>query len=743
MADDQFQQMAGAVAREFLGEPNKALSKQNELRFGTNGSMSVDLEKGTFFDHGEDQGGGVLWFVESQTGKAGGEAVAELRSRGFDVEDNRSPMPGGASDYDGGGRDTRGGAIYSQGTMRPVAEWDYRDADGKLLFQVVRMEDGTVNDKDGKRNKSYRQRRPDESKPGGWDWKTKGMTMVPYRLPEVIKAIAEGQTVYIVEGEKAADRLWQEGVPATTNARGAGKWTHELNPYFAGARVVVLPDIDPQSKNSKTGELLFHDNGDPKLAGQDHGHAVAGYLEDIAKDVRYVELPDVPLKGDVVDWLDGGGDIDQLYDLSDAAPRYEAQPFRSAFHAVTWGDMDLPGPEHEWLIKGILTRNELSMVAGPSKSGKSFLVLDIALAIARGIPWFGKKCIKGGVIYQAGEGATGIKKRVRAYRDAHELRTQDDLPFVLLPSRVDLYNNEDHTDQIINEILHWKKAFSVPLELIIIDTWATATPGANENDGKDVSIVLERCSRINRDTGAAVLLVHHMNADGGKVRGHTSILANLENVLIVKQIEDHHDADGRQVREAKVDKNKDGEGNQSFKFVLRGVQIGVDEDGDAVTSCVVKQPDGTGTDYQQQERPNVTDKESVLLRAIEAALRKHGTAPMYDDKLPSGVETIVDFKLVAEEYDKIAFDDVDEATETDDERTKRLTARRVAQKRAGEALMRKGIIGREKPYIWLTGKKVKGYRPTGQKMPTGGGGYQPQDDQPPPQGDWTAEDFAG
>lgn len=708
-SDDQFKQIAGEVAREFLGEPNKALSNPKEMRFGNKGSISVDLEKGTFFDHGANEGGGVLWFVEQQTGRAGREAVVELENRGFDIEDRRNaPPPHSGS---GGGS---GGS--SEPKMRPVAEWDYRDASGALIFQVVRMEDGTTG-KDGKPSKTYRQRRPDESKPWGWNWSTKGIEMIPYRLPELMEAIAEGTTVYVVEGEKAADRLLAEGVPATTNARGAGKWTASLNEYFRGARVVVLPDIDPQSVNQKTGKPIFHDNGDPALPGQDHAHAVAAQLEDIASDVRYLELPDLPLKGDVVDWLDAGNDIDRLYDLSDAAPKYQAQPFRSAFRAVTWGAMDDPGPEHEWIVKNLLTRREVSMAAGPSGGGKSFVVLDLSLAISRGIDWFGRKTMRGGVIYQAGEGAMGIKKRIRAYRDHHSLTTKDDLPFVLLPSRIDLYGSDDHTDQMILEIEHWKKSFSVPLELIVIDTFSTATPGANENDGKDVSSVLERCARISQETGAAVLLVHHMNADGGKVRGHTSILANLENVLIIKQLEDHHDADGRQVREIRVGKNKDGEANTAFKFVLKGVKIGYDEDNDAITSCVVKQPDGTGSDDPQQERPNVTNTESVLLRAIEKAIEKSGTAPPYEAKLPQGAETVVEWKLVMQAYDSLSFDEVDEANESADDRTKRLGARRQAMKRSGESLMRKGIIGREMPYIWLSGRRVKGYRPTGTNVP--------------------------
>lgn len=722
---DQFTVIAAAVAREFLGEENKSLSTQGkELRFGNKGSVSVDVQKGTFFDHASNEGGGVLWFVEQQTGRKGKEAVEELTSRGFDIEDRGAPPPR-SSGGSGGGEPPR---------MKPVAHWDYHDADGKVLFQVVRMEDGTTGS-DGKPVKSYRQRRPDASAPDGWTWKTKGMQMVPYRLPAVLEAVRGGDVIYIVEGEKAADKLLEQGVPATTNARGAGNWQRELNEYFKGARVVVIPDNDPQAVIKKTGEPRFHEDGSPVFPGQDHARAVAGQLERIAKETKLLELPDLPLKGDVVDWLGAGNTVDALYDLADACPKFEREPFKSKFRAVTWSDMDEPGEEHEWLVKGLITRNELGMIAGPSKSGKSFLVLDMTLSIARGLPWFGKRTLRGGVIYQAGEGAKGIKKRIRAYREHHGITTASELPFVLLPSRVDLYSSDDHTEAMIDEIQHWSDSFDVPLELVVIDTFSTATAGANENDGKDVSQVLERCARISQVTGAAVLLVHHMNADGGKIRGHTSILANLENVLLVRQVPDAHDEQRRQLREVILDKNKDGESGQSFKFVLKGVTVGIDEDGDPITSCVIQQPDGARTDVEAYERPNVTDNESLMLRAIEKALSNNGSPPPASMRLPSSVSAVVEWKLIRTAYDSLAFDVADADTETDDERKKRLDTRAKAMKRSGESLMRKGIISKEGNTVWLTNRRVKGHRQVNTAQPPSSTSSPPPQDEPPPADD--------
>jgi len=407
---DQFSAIAGAVAKELLGDPNKKLSSNDELRFGSKGSISVDLKKGTWFEHGTDVGGGVLALIERETGRKGREAIEWLRERGFNIEDSgnarqpaqRQAQAGSNRNY---GPDDDDRQDRDDGPpMRTTKTWDYLDENGGLLFQVVRQENGLFGN-DGKPEKTYLQRRPDASKPGGWNWSTKGIRQFPYRVGELIEAIREGAVIFVVEGEKAADRLIDDyGIPATTNARGAGKWVEELNPFFKGAKVVVLADDDPQAMNKKTKELRFHEDGRPIFVGIDHANAVASNLIDVAADVRVVQLTDRKKKEDVYDWLDQGGTPEQLYAIAKKAPRYEREPFRSKFHAVTWANLDAPGPEHEWLVKNVLTRGEIGMIAGPSKSGKSFLVSDIALAIARGVDWMGRRTLQGGVVYQAGEG---------------------------------------------------------------------------------------------------------------------------------------------------------------------------------------------------------------------------------------------------------------------------------------------------------------------------------------------------
>jgi hypothetical protein len=699
---DEFAQYAGAVARDLYGEPNAHLSNQKELRFGKNGSMSVDLERGTFYDHSEKQGGGVLWAIGQATGRTGAGAVEWMREKGFDIEDRRPAPPPSA--YAKDARPATGG---SSGEWTPpgipdhaalTAAYDYRDADGKLVYQVVRY-DWTDPDNPKGHSKDFRQRRPDPSKKGGWSWKVRGLEPLPYRLPELRKAVADGLLVFVTEGEKAADRLIALGIPATTNSGGAGKFPEALVEHFRGAKVIILPDND--------------------TAGEEHLKLVGSRLLDVATSVKSLTLPGLPPKGDVVDWLDAGGDVEALYDLSARAVPFEPVPFESRFRAVTWQDLDEPGPAYEHLVKGVLTRGEMSMTAGASGSGKTFLILELAMCVARGVPFFGNRVRKAGVVYQAGEGARALRrKRLKAYRQHHKC-AHESVPFVLMESPIDLYGSEDQTEAFIEECRYWSRHLDHPVELIVIDTFSKATPGINENDSGDIGRVLERCDRIRAATGAHVMLVHHMNAEGAKPRGHTSMLANIETVIITKVLLDQHDKDGRKVHEWALLKQKEGEAGKAVKYVLPQVVIGKDEDGDRVTSCIVAPPSGEAGAPLPTTGAQVGGQTQTILKAIYDATEAQGEFPPPGAKLkglPRG-GMIVHRRQVAAWLKKIQLcdDDAEKLGETEEEaaarRARANETRRKAFQRARDLLYSRGIIGIEDDYIWLTGKPVKGFPP--------------------------------
>lgn len=248
------------VARALRGDPNPNYSKPDDLRFGNHGSLSVVPSTGTWYDHEANVGGGTLALIqheEAAVDNAG--AFAWLVEQGLAKPEPAKRQP------------------------QQETHYKYRDAAGNLVFEVVR-----------KVPKDFRQRHPDPDQPGKWIWNMKGIERVPYRLPELLAAPVDS-LVFIPEGEKDADRLASLGLVATCNVGGAGKWHKEYSQHLQGRAVVILPDNDQ--------------------AGRDHAADVAKKLAGIAASVRIVELPGLPEKGDVSDWLAAGhtlADLDAL-----------------------------------------------------------------------------------------------------------------------------------------------------------------------------------------------------------------------------------------------------------------------------------------------------------------------------------------------------------------------------------------------------------------------------------------------
>ena len=299
MPNLSYQELIEPVARALLGEPNERLSKPNELRFGTHGSVAVDLAKGTFYDHESNEGGGVLDLVriKSDSAKTRADAAKWLEHAGFvqggkksnghdqnlkNTNQQKTPHPCLEPTPS---HEVMKSWPSEQQTMQTVAAaYDYCDEAGALVFQVLRYEP-----------KTFRQRRPEGS---GWSWSVKGVRVLPYRLPELLADPAA--TVFLVEGEKDADRLASLGLVATCNAGGAGKWKKEHSEFLRSRRVVVLPDNDS--------------------AGEKHAQQVERSLRGIAAEVQTLVPPNLPDKGDVSDWLDAGGTVEELVALASTDP---------------------------------------------------------------------------------------------------------------------------------------------------------------------------------------------------------------------------------------------------------------------------------------------------------------------------------------------------------------------------------------------------------------------------------------
>ncbi len=285
MTAEELARVMPDVARHFWGEPNPRHSSKKELRWGSNGARSVDVAKGTWFDHEAKEGGGVIDFLKREGVR---EIPQWLKQHGFSDTDETRGNNGNPRDDD---RPKR---------FKIVATYDYTDESGALLFQVCRLEP-----------KSFRQRRrarpddpPDKVKEG-WVWSVKGVRQVPYRLPELLEAVALERSVVVVEGEKDVLTLARHGIPATCNAGGVHKWHPGFAEHLAGADVIIIPDNDKD--------------------GHEHAQEVARSLVGKAARIRVIELPGLTEKGDVSDWVAAGGTVEGLQRAGRPGARLDRQ----------------------------------------------------------------------------------------------------------------------------------------------------------------------------------------------------------------------------------------------------------------------------------------------------------------------------------------------------------------------------------------------------------------------------------
>jgi putative DNA primase/helicase len=254
------------LARKLWGEPNRQQSTRDDIRFGSQGSKSVRPKDRTWYDHETNEGGGYIdLYVKVHGERPDGDQI-------------------------------------------PLITYDYHAPDGSLAYQVVR-----------KIPKAFVQRRPDGN--GGWVWKMAGITRVPYRLPELMRAPSD-VPVFVCEGEKDVDALRARGLVATTNPGGAGKWRSDMSPYLRGRDVIILPDNDH--------------------VGDDHALDVAAKLHGIARSVTIHRLPGLPDKGDVSDWIAAGGDAAALLDI---AINPVPPPLRQPQVDIAWEDAPPPDDE--------------------------------------------------------------------------------------------------------------------------------------------------------------------------------------------------------------------------------------------------------------------------------------------------------------------------------------------------------------------------------------------------------------
>jgi KaiC/GvpD/RAD55 family RecA-like ATPase len=230
------------------------------------------------------------------------------------------------------------------------------------------------------------------------------------------------------------------------------------------------------------------------------------------------------------------------------------------------------------LVEGVLTAGDGSVLYGDSNSGKTFFVIDMAAAVARGVSWMGRNTEPGLVVYLAAESPASVRGRLQAYQRHHGVRVPN---FAIVQSPIDLFDGDADTEAVIAVVRQLERQRGQKVRLIVGDTLARLSAGANENAGQDMGLVVRRFDRIRSACNAHFLLIHHSGkAAANGARGWSGIRAAVDTEIEV--------TDSPTGRCAEITKQRDlSTKGERIGFRLDTVTLGTTKWGAAATSCVV------------------------------------------------------------------------------------------------------------------------------------------------------------
>ena len=373
----------------------------------------------------------------------------------------------------------------------------------------------------------------------------------------LVGSLTDSDRIHVVEGIGQAWACWRATGKAAAVCFGAGRMgtvAGVLRKAHPDKLLVIVPDRGKETQAEK-----------------------------IAKDVQgvWIGLPqDKPANYDANDFaLEHGAD-----ELAELLTRTHAPPRR--FKLLTAREL-ASTPPMKWLVRGVLPREGIGAIYGPTGSGKSFLALDLQGAIACHRGWFDHPTKPVPVLYVALEGESGIRQRSEAWEQQHG-ELPNSFRFLLAPLDIRL-----ERDRV--ELVESVRAAGLAGGVLVLDTLNRAAPGLDENDSRDMGQVIDAMKALQAELGGLVLVIHHSGKDQTKgMRGHSSLHAALDCAIEVTRTDDR--------REWKVAKSKDGEDGKAHPFRLDLVEIGVDEDGEPITSCVVV-PEEAAEDVTKRTLP--------------------------------------------------------------------------------------------------------------------------------------------
>jgi len=272
---------------------------------------------------------------------------------------------------------------------------------------------------------------------------------------------------------------------------------------------------------------------------------------------------------------------------------------------VVFGDQlgsDYEAPDE--LVEGLMTIGSSVVVYGDSNSGKTFWALSVATAIAAGSDCYGRKTDPGLVVYLASEAPGSIRSRMQAIKKYHGCDLEN---LAMVPVPMNFYNGDQDAHDVIELVRAIEQIKNQRVRLIIGDTLARMSAGANENSGEDMGPVMARFDQVATATGAALMIIHHNGKDAAKgARGWSGIRAHIDTEIEVTEKEG--------TRSVTVTKQRElpSKGDTIY-FKLEIIEMGTTKFGGAATTCVAI-PDDEALATNPHKKPTKHDE---TMRTLE------------------------------------------------------------------------------------------------------------------------------
>lgn len=413
---------------------------------------------------------------------------------------------------------------------RVTGTYEYTDADGAVIYRTKRQE------RPGERKKFLAEHQRGKE----WVFGIKGIPRVLYRLPDIL-ASDPAQPVYLVEGERKADKLASWGFVATAVAFGVNGWQRSYSAALTGRTVIILPDND------------------------DVGHGFAQKarddLEAAGATVHVIDLPGLPPKGDIMDWQGTADDLRALTmegDAADVENDWPALDLRACANS--------PAPAREWFIDGWIPANKATLLAGDGGVGKSLLAQIKATCVAFGRPFMGLNTRKANAAYLSWEDdadelwrrqeaiceTMGIPMAALAGRLSLVSYTEEENPFLVTTD-----DNGVRVTPLGRKIERMTERHKVGL--LILDN-ASQIAGIDHNAVDEVAPFAHWLGTLAKRNSGAVVLLHHTNKQGQDYLGSVAYNNQFRSRMLLARPDDCHDLDVRLLTNPKANYAQAGNG---------------------------------------------------------------------------------------------------------------------------------------------------------------------------------------